>query len=206
MCRPSSAIEEARSPWKTHSWAAVPLLASEADPEPAQPVTNPADPRDSPGTVAPASAADIETALASAAPWNAPAAERAAALNRAADLYEENYGQIFALLTREAGKTPARRGGRAARGGRFPALLRGRTSRIANRAGIFTCISPWNFPLAIFSGQIAAALATGNAVLAKPAEQTPLIAHLAVAPAARGRGAARRAAAAARRRGRRARR
>ena len=57
-------------------------------------------------------------------------------------------------------------------------------------AGIFTCISPWNFPLAIFSGQIGAALAAGNAVLAKPAEQTPLIAHLRRAAAARGRRAA----------------
>ena len=172
-------IEEARSPWKAHSWAAVPLLASEADPEPAQPVTNPADTLDSPGTVAPASAADIETALASAAPWNAPAAERAAVLNRAADLYEENYGQIFALLTREAGKSLLDGVAELREAVDF---LRYYAANIPDcePAGTFTCISPWNFPLAIFSGQIAAALATGNAVLAKPAEQTPLIAHLAV--------------------------
>jgi RHH-type proline utilization regulon transcriptional repressor/proline dehydrogenase/delta 1-pyrroline-5-carboxylate dehydrogenase len=51
-----------------------------------------------------------------------------------------------------------------------------RSSDPSHGAGVFTCISPWNFPLAIFTGQIAAALAAGNAVLAKPAEQTPLIA------------------------------
>ena len=66
--------------------------------------------------------------------------------------------------------------------------------------GVFVCISPWNFPLAIFTGQVAAALAAGNAVIAKPAEQTPLIAARAVGAAARGRRARGRAAAAARRR------
>ncbi len=69
--------------------------------------------------------------------------------------------------------------------------------------GVFVCISPWNFPLAIFTGQIAAALAVGNAVLAKPAEQTPMIAARAVADDARGRSAGGRIATAARRRARR---
>ncbi len=72
-------------------------------------------------------------------------------------------------------------GGRGARGGGFPALLRNEAERLeaeepASARGVFVCISPWNFPLAIFTGQIAAALAAGNAVLAKPAEQTPIIA------------------------------
>jgi RHH-type proline utilization regulon transcriptional repressor/proline dehydrogenase/delta 1-pyrroline-5-carboxylate dehydrogenase len=78
---------------------------------------------------------------------------------------------------------PARCRRRVARGRRLPALLRqsGRKSGDAsNRAASFACISPWNFPLAIFTGQIAAALAAGNGVLAKPAEQTPLIAARAV--------------------------
>ncbi|MFD2854500.1 aldehyde dehydrogenase family protein [Seohaeicola zhoushanensis] len=74
-------------------------------PETAAPVTNPADAADHPGTVAAASAADVATALAAARPWQAPPSERAAALNRAADLYEEHFGEIFAILAREAGKS-----------------------------------------------------------------------------------------------------
>ena len=93
---------------------------------------------------------------------------------------------------------------RGARGGRFPALLRRADARrfpaCARPLGPVACISPWNFPLAIFTGQVAAALAAGNAVLAKPAEETPLIAAQAVRVPPRGRRAARGAAAAARRR------
>ena len=100
-----------------------------------------------------------------------------------------------------------RRRRRGARGGRFPALLRGEARAEAGRpAGArrrSPASRPWNFPLAIFTGQVAAALAAGNTVLAKPAEQTPLIAARAVRAAARGRRAARRAAAAARATGRR---
>ncbi|MFD3190241.1 bifunctional proline dehydrogenase/L-glutamate gamma-semialdehyde dehydrogenase PutA [Sedimentitalea sp. HM32M-2] len=171
-------IEAARAPFKTHAWAAAPLLAGPVAPEAEQPVTNPADGSRT-GTVAPASSADIETALSKAAPWSAPATERAAILNKAADLYEENFGEIFALLTREAGKSQLDGVAELREAVDF---LRYYAANIpdAAPAGVFTCISPWNFPLAIFSGQVAAALATGNAVLAKPAEQTPLIAHLAV--------------------------
>ncbi|PJE33509.1 delta-1-pyrroline-5-carboxylate dehydrogenase, partial [Pseudooceanicola lipolyticus] len=125
------------------------------------------------------SAADIETALAAAHPWQAPAPARAAILNRAADLYEENFGEIFAILAREAGKTLPDAVAELREAVDF---LRYYAAHIpdAPPAGRFACISPWNFPLAIFTGQVSAALATGNAVLAKPAEQTPLIAHLAV--------------------------
>ena len=100
---------------------------------------------------------------------------------------------------RARGRQDARgRAGRRARGGRLPALLRRRgappvrrpgaasrarrasaTRSTLNGRGVFACISPWNFPLAIFTGQVAAALAAGNAVLAKPAEQTPITAFLA---------------------------
>ena len=110
-----------------------------------------------------------------------------------------------------------RRGRRGARGGRFLPLLRGEARRTLapqpmpgptgesnelryRGRGVFVCISPWNFPLAIFLGQVGAALAAGNAVVAKPAEQTPLIAARAVAHAARGRRSAERAASRARRR------
>ena len=116
--------------------------------------------------------------------------------------------RFCALLVKEAYKTWGDCGGRGARGGRLPALLRrrgrahhaaGRAARPdrreqraapARRAAPWVCISPWNFPLAIFTGQVAAALATGNTVLAKPAEQTPAVALEAVAAAARGRRAA----------------
>ncbi|MHA6263771.1 bifunctional proline dehydrogenase/L-glutamate gamma-semialdehyde dehydrogenase PutA [Arenibacterium sp. CAU 1754] len=172
-------IDAARAPFERATWSAAPLLAGDAAPEAEIAVQNPADAADRPGVVASASAADVETALAAATPWDAPAAERAAVLSRAADLYEENYGGIFALLTREAGKSLPDCVAELREAVDF---LRYYAANIpdAAPAGVFTCISPWNFPLAIFSGQIAAALATGNAVLAKPAEQTPLIAYLAV--------------------------
>ena len=172
-------IEEARAPFRTHTWSAAPLLAGSAAPEEAVAVQNPADAADTPGTVAFASAADVASALSAARPWAVPASERAAALNRAADLYEANFGEIFALLAREAGKSIPDAVAELREAVDF---LRYYAAHIPGKApaGTFTCISPWNFPLAIFSGQVAAALATGNAVLAKPAEQTPLIAHLAV--------------------------
>ncbi|KPP85183.1 MAG: proline dehydrogenase / delta 1-pyrroline-5-carboxylate dehydrogenase [Rhodobacteraceae bacterium HLUCCO07] len=172
-------IDAARDPFRRHEWAAAPILAGEAAPEAPGPVINPADPADHPGTVAWASAADAETALAAATPWAAPAPERAKVLNRAADLYEAHFGEIFAIVAREAGKSLPDAVAELREAVDF---LRYYAANAPERApvGIFTCISPWNFPLAIFTGQIAAALAAGNAVLAKPAEQTPLIAHRAV--------------------------
>ncbi len=171
-------IEEARAPWRDHHWQAGPLLAGEAQPEPAKDVTSPTD-LSTVGSVRQCSEADINLALSAATPWNAPAEERAAILNRVADLYEENYGELFAILAREAGKTIPDAVAELREAVDF---LRYYAARIpaAPPAGIFSCISPWNFPLAIFTGQVAAALAAGNAVLAKPADQTPLVAHRAV--------------------------
>ncbi|MEM9584989.1 MAG: L-glutamate gamma-semialdehyde dehydrogenase [Pseudomonadota bacterium] len=124
--------------------------------------------------------ADIDAALGSAEPWNAPASERAAVLKRAADLYEAHYGEIFAVLAREAGKTVLDCIGELREAVDFLRYYADEALKHeAPPRGIFTCISPWNFPLAIFTGQISAALAAGNAVLAKPAEQTPVIAALA---------------------------
>jgi RHH-type proline utilization regulon transcriptional repressor/proline dehydrogenase/delta 1-pyrroline-5-carboxylate dehydrogenase len=172
-------IDAARDAFRVHHWYAQPLLSDGAHPDGDQPVTNPAQPQDHPGAVAPASTADVELALASAAPWQAPAAQRAQVLNAAADLYEAHFGELFALLAREAGKSLPDAVAELREAVDF---LRYYAANIPNAdpAGIFTCISPWNFPLAIFTGQISAALATGNAVLAKPAPQTPLIAHRAV--------------------------
>src|SRR5262249_10118580 len=130
--------------------------------------------------------------------WNAaPVEVRAAALDRAADLLEERRGPLIALLQAEGGKTlddalaEVREAADLCRyyaaGGRrrlTPELLPGPTGEskeLHHRGrGVFVCISPWNFPLAIFSGQVMAALAAGNTVIAKPAEQTPLIAAAAV--------------------------
>ncbi|MEI6097877.1 MAG: bifunctional proline dehydrogenase/L-glutamate gamma-semialdehyde dehydrogenase PutA, partial [Alphaproteobacteria bacterium] len=133
------------------------------------------------GHVVAASAVDVETALRLAEPWAATADVRARVLLRAADLLEADFGQIFALLTREAGKTLGDAVGELREAVDFLRYYSAGASVLnAPARGVFACISPWNFPLAIFAGQVAAALATGNAVLAKPAEQTPLIAALVV--------------------------
>ncbi|MCR9125238.1 MAG: bifunctional proline dehydrogenase/L-glutamate gamma-semialdehyde dehydrogenase PutA [Rhodobacteraceae bacterium] len=175
-----AAIDAARARWASAEWQAAPLLDGPARPGPVQAVRNPADPAGSAGGVAPASAADVEQALARATVWGAAPADRAAALNAAADLMESEHGQIFALLAREAGTTLPDGVAELREAVDFLRYYAARADACGAPAGRFTCISPWNFPLAIFTGQIAAALAAGNAVLAKPAEQTPLIAHLAV--------------------------
>ncbi len=140
-------------------------------------------------------AAAVAAAQAGFPAWNAtPVAERAAALERAGDLIEQNRGRLIALLQSEAGKTLedcvsevreaadyCRYYASQARRTLVPQPLPGPTGesnelRYRGR-GVFVCISPWNFPLAIFTGQVAAAFAAGNSVVAKPAEQTPLIAY-----------------------------
>ena len=133
------------------------------------------------GQVTPATKADVSAALTAAAPWAAPAMERAATLERAADLYEAECGPILALLAREAGKTLGDSVSELREAVDFLRYYAAGARNLTLPArGLFACISPWNFPLAIFTGQIAAALAAGNAVLAKPAEQVPLIAAFAV--------------------------
>ena len=130
----------------------------------------------------------IELAIASArdaaAEWAArPVSERAIMLRHAADLFERNTPLFLALCAREAGKTIGDAVGEVREAVDFLRYYASEAESISDtRAplGVVTCISPWNFPLAIFTGQIAAALVTGNAVLAKPAEATPLIAAEAV--------------------------
>ncbi|NNE52830.1 MAG: bifunctional proline dehydrogenase/L-glutamate gamma-semialdehyde dehydrogenase PutA [Sulfitobacter sp.] len=172
-------IDDARDRFRAHRWEAAPLLAGKAKPEAPVAVANPFDPKDQPGTVANASEVDVQIAFDSARPWDAPLAERRRILLRAADLIEENYGEIFALLAREAGKGLPDCVAELREGVDFLRYYAGQATNTPP-AGIFICISPWNFPMAIFTGQISAALAAGNAVLAKPAEQTPLVAHLTV--------------------------
>ncbi len=175
-----AAIDAARDPFRAATFDAAPLLAGPVEGTAPAPRVNPADPADRLGTARDATPADVATALAAAAPWDAPASERAAILDRAADLYEAEFGRLFALATREAGKTLPDAVGELREAVDFLRYYAARAGDLTRPArGVFTCISPWNFPLAIFTGQIAGALAAGNGVLAKPAEQTPLIAHAA---------------------------
>ncbi|SED01917.1 L-proline dehydrogenase /delta-1-pyrroline-5-carboxylate dehydrogenase [Rhizobiales bacterium GAS188] len=181
---------------------AVPLIDGKQGTGSARSVDSPIDGKPV-GQVVEADRATVARAMASAsraAPsWNAtPATQRAACLDRAADLIEARQGRFTALLQAEAGKTlddalaeireavdfcryyaaQARLG--FADGEVLPGPA-GEENRLSLRGrGVFVCISPWNFPLAIFTGQVTAALAAGNAAVAKPAEQTPLIAFEAV--------------------------
>ena len=141
----------------------------------------------------------IDAAIAGQSVWRAvPAAKRAAILRKVADLYEENYAELMALCQIEAGKTMqdgideikeavdfcrfyADEAERLdAKVYEFTDLAGKQSRQVYKPRGTFVCISPWNFPLAIYTGQIMAALAAGNTVVAKPAEQTSLIAHFAV--------------------------
>jgi RHH-type proline utilization regulon transcriptional repressor/proline dehydrogenase/delta 1-pyrroline-5-carboxylate dehydrogenase len=176
------AIEAARSPFKTHQWNVVSQTVSAPTGTETVRVLNPADHTDLVGIVSEANDADVDAAIANATDWSqASADERARILNKAADLYEENFGELFAILTREAGKISADCIGELREAVDFLRYYAARGQELESRQarGIFTCISPWNFPLAIFTGQIAAALAAGNGVLAKPAEATSITATLA---------------------------
>ena len=172
------------------AWSAPPLLGADTDPGPSQPVRNPARHSDIVGHVQEASAADVDLALrcaqAAAAPWAATApADRAAALLRAADVLEDRMQPLMGLLVREAGKSASNAVAEVREAVDFLRYYAAQVQSTFDNAthlplGPVACISPWNFPLAIFMGQVAAALAAGNPVLAKPAEQTPLIAAEAV--------------------------
>src|SRR5689334_4711673 len=181
-------------------WSAAPLVATKSRAAGAPvALSNPADTRENIGTVVNADAATVEAAIDAAAraqeDWDELGGEkRAAILERAAVLYEEHTPALVARCVREAGKTlPDAIGevreavdflryyaARARRDFSHETALPGPTGernllRLRGK-GVFGCISPWNFPLAIYTGQVAAALAAGNTVVAKPAEQTPLTA------------------------------
>ncbi len=169
-----SEIDQARTP--PAPWTVQPIIAGEVEGEAPVPAHNPATGA-AIGEVIHASTRDIETALSAARPWDAPAEERAGVLNRVAALYEENFGSLFALLATEAGKVLPDAVGELREAVDFLHYYAANARDLEDGArGVFTCISPWNFPLAIFTGQISAALAAGNGVLAKPAETTPAIA------------------------------
>ncbi|SLN36727.1 Bifunctional protein PutA [Pseudoruegeria aquimaris] len=176
-------IEAARAPYAQKAYAVTPLLADGLAQEGGETleIRNPARPEDRLGTALCVTPALAAQAVEAARPWAAPVAERRAVLERAADLYEARHGEIFALLAREAGKTWRDAIAELREAVDFLRYYAARAEQEPNGPlGTVTCISPWNFPLAIFTGQIAAALATGNAVLAKPAETTNAIAFLAM--------------------------
>ena len=186
-------------------WQATPLVpgieASGLKSLP-QAVTNPADRRERIGQWVPADAAAVDRALANAVAaqdgWDRmPAASRARILEHAADQMEARMPEFLALCVKEAGKSLSASVAEVREAVDFlryyamqarklfgaPEKLPGPTGESnelwLHGRGVFVCISPWNFPLAIYIGQVAAALAAGNAVIAKPAEQTTLTAFVA---------------------------
>lgn len=176
-----------------HHWRAMPILADNAvqwQDNRAVPVFNPADRRDVVGHVIQANEQELATALdaaAHAAPiWAAtPIADRVRCLLRTAQILEDDMQRLLGLIVREAGKSLPNAIAEIREAVDFlryyAAQIDAEFSNDSHRPlGPVLCISPWNFPLAIFTGQVAAALAAGNTVLAKPAEQTCLIAAAAV--------------------------
>ncbi|GAA5236146.1 trifunctional transcriptional regulator/proline dehydrogenase/L-glutamate gamma-semialdehyde dehydrogenase [Verticiella sediminum] len=169
-------------------WRAAPPALEDAglDAARTRPVLNPAERRDVVGHVVFATAEDVDAALARAVRagpiWQAtPVEERAQCLLRAADLLEAQMPTMIGLIVREAGKSFANAIAEVREAVDFLRyyanhILRDFSNDSHRPLGPVVCISPWNFPLAIFLGQVSAALAAGNPVLAKPAEQTCLIA------------------------------
>lgn len=184
---------------EARSWSAKPGIGKGEG----RPIVSPHDHRITVGTTFEATADDVDRMVraghAAQVAWDALGGEaRAKLLERAADLYEEHAEEFFSLCTREAGKTLVDAvlevreavdflrfyASEARRQFTKPLPLPGPTGeqnelRLHGR-GVIAAISPWNFPLAIFTGLVSAPLAAGNAVIAKPAGQTPLIGALAI--------------------------
>jgi RHH-type proline utilization regulon transcriptional repressor/proline dehydrogenase/delta 1-pyrroline-5-carboxylate dehydrogenase len=198
LSRLASDIASAVKPWQ-----ATPLVPGTTSSGQFFDVTNPADRRQIVGRWQCADSTQVGTALdiahAAYDSWDhTPAAARAKILEHSADLLEQRMPEIIALCIKEAGKSVAASVSEVREAVDFaryyaaqsrklfgaPEKLPGPTGESnelqLHGRGVFVCISPWNFPLAIFLGQITAALAAGNTVIAKPAEQTTLVAYLAV--------------------------
>ena len=182
------------------SRVATPIVGGEILTGAEQPSVNPADLSKVAGICLLADQPAVNRALglahAAQATWDrTPVAERCGMLEKAADLFEEHGPELMALCVIEAGKTipdalselreavdfiryyAAQAMSSFGEPGKLPGPTGERNTLGMRGRGVFLCISPWNFPLAIFTGQITAALAAGNTVLAKPAEQTPIVAH-----------------------------
>lgn len=180
-------LEPQREKFQQSQWHIQPMMAGEITSSHRIHIINPANHNDTVGSVIETNPADIETAIIAAGTgfdrWSQTTSnERADCLRRTADLFEQHAPELFALACREAGKTLLDAVGEireAVDFARYYANEAEAQPHVKAR-GIVTCISPWNFPLAIFAGQILAAVASGNSVIAKPADQTPLIAARAV--------------------------
>jgi RHH-type proline utilization regulon transcriptional repressor/proline dehydrogenase/delta 1-pyrroline-5-carboxylate dehydrogenase len=170
-------------------WNTLPTFTDGASPGTSRLVRNPADHGDVVGTVVEAGIDDVNRAVQLAtkttARWaSTPVGDRAAALERAADLMQTHMPALIGLAIREAGKSASNAIAEVREAIDFLRYYAVQAKSTPNNGriplGPIACISPWNFPLAIFTGQVAAALATGNTVLAKPAVETPLMAGAAV--------------------------
>jgi RHH-type transcriptional regulator, proline utilization regulon repressor / proline dehydrogenase / delta 1-pyrroline-5-carboxylate dehydrogenase len=196
-------LKKAMNKWENTAFAAYPMLANKNNThKKTMDIKSPANTTRIVGQVSEADISDVEYALSQAdqatSHWaNKSVEDRAACLELTADLLEAEAPRLLTLLALEAGKTLndgiseireavdfCRYYAERAKQDLKPLLMQGPTGEknelSLHARGIIICISPWNFPLAIFMGQIVAALVTGNVVIAKPAEQTPLIATEAV--------------------------
>lgn len=184
-------------------WLAKPMIVGSAAPSSRKDLFQPAELSRKVGMVEEATETQVKLAMDAAQRafhgWNGlPVGERAGKLENMAVVLEENRAELIALLMREAGKTfydavaevreaadfcryyAARARESMTQATRLTGPTGEKNTLQLSGRGVFVCISPWNFPLAIFLGQVAAALVTGNTVVAKPADQTPLIAARAV--------------------------
>jgi len=181
-------IQVALTNSQTATTVAMPLIAGQALEGARRMARNPSDPHDAVGVVMDTPEDGLERALACALAafgrWSAvDVNERAACLVRAAQVFEQRLPEFVALAVREAGKTWADAVSEVREAVDFLRYYAQQAKEVlpqAHARGPIVAISPWNFPLAIFIGQVSAALVAGNTVLAKPAEQTPLIAAAAV--------------------------
>lgn len=183
-------LEDSRVAAATQTWESGPVINGELRNLPTHSVFNPSARQTAIGQVADAGQSEVNDAVTAAVEsfgtWSsASPAARAEILNRAADLMEGEIVSLIGLLTKEAGKTYANAIAEVREAVDFLRFYGNQVEQEFHNdqhkpLGPIVCISPWNFPLAIFTGQVAAALATGNTVLAKPAEQTPLIACRAI--------------------------
>lgn len=197
------ALKAALAPYDRKEWKASSLVAvADAHSEPAESTFNPAKRDEKVGECTPLPQSMIEAVVLAGrkgvAEWaKLSVSARADIMRRVADGLEENAAEFIALCTREAGKTVLDGIAEVREAADFCRYYAAEAARVLGSQtlqgptgesnvlefhprGVFVCISPWNFPLAIFMGQVVAALMGGNAVIAKPAEQTPLIAYRAV--------------------------
>ncbi|MBF0279830.1 MAG: bifunctional proline dehydrogenase/L-glutamate gamma-semialdehyde dehydrogenase PutA [SAR324 cluster bacterium] len=183
-------LDSGRNAFLTSKWQAAPIIGGNIQSGVGEKIFNPSNHHDVVGEVVETTTAQIEEAFARAhsavESWQQTSVdERAHCLDQISKLYEEHYEELIALACREAGKTildgiaEVREAVDFCRYYALQARALFENEDLDGR-GVFACISPWNFPLAIFTGQVTAALVAGNTVIAKPAEQTPLMAMKAV--------------------------